>query len=222
MWCDQFNSSENCMFCSTQEEAEYFLQVIKEIKNVTSLTANKRKRTKEKTKLQLIRFTPFNGSNCKLQLHDFRHISSIWLKAVIEMRPLKPRGRRAHKKKIRTYSSHVNSRLALPQRWSWSKCVTSAPSGLLVIYQRRSAIKIRCRFWWNQFSRLFLGSQTVPQAVGWEIRSSKNKVLFISSHTMCSCSLGRTGAIMRLSLELHWNFLKNRLRILVGFCIFSF
>lgn len=27
---------------------------------------------------------------------------------------------------------------------------------------------------------------------------------------------------MRLSLELHWNFLKNRLKVLVGFCIISF
>lgn len=54
------------------------------------------------------------------------------------------------------------------------------------------------------------------------IRQKQNKAPFISLHTMSSCNFGRTGAIMRLLLELHWNFLKNRLRILVGLCIISF
>lgn len=54
------------------------------------------------------------------------------------------------------------------------------------------------------------------------IKQKQNKAPFISLHTMCSCNFGRIETIMKLSLELHWNFLKNRFRILVGFCIISF
>lgn len=49
------------------------------------------------------------------------------------------------------------------------------------------------------------------------IEQTQNKAPFISLHAVCSCYFGRTGDIMKLSLELHWNFSQELLKGSCGF-----